>query len=69
VSRASSIRAFRAACDLLRTIDRKYEIYVASDRMHLMSGSSHDDRGKARRERIIDSDLGTPRVRISGGDW
>ena len=66
MSRASSIRAFRAACDLLRTIDPGLELYVASDTLCLMHGPSHDDQGRPQQDNVIDS---TSSLRISGGDW
>ncbi len=66
MSRASSIRAFRQAVELLRSIDPKLSIYVANTTMHLMRGPSHDDRARPLRDNVLDSGFG---VRISGGDW
>lgn len=66
MSRASSIRAFRQAIDLLSAIDADLSLYVASDTLCLMKGPSHDDRGRARQDNVIDS---SSRPRISGGDW
>ena len=66
MSRASSIRAFRQAVELLRQIDPGYELYVASDTLCLMKGPSHDDASRPLRGNIVDSDAS---LRISGGDW
>ena len=66
MSRASSIKTFRAAVTLLRTIDADLSLYVAGDTLCLMKGPSHDDRGQPRRDNIVDSDGG---LRIGGGDW
>lgn len=66
MSRASSIKAFRDAVELLRQIDGGLSIYVANDTLHLMKGPSHDDRWRPLQNNIIDSGHG---VRISGGDW
>lgn len=58
---------FRRACDVLRALTAKgYEIYVAgSGSVHLMSGPSHDDSGRAQRENVIETASGP---RMSGGD-
>jgi hypothetical protein len=66
VSRASSIRAFRQAVELLRQIDPGYSLYVASDVLCLMRGPSHDDKFRPLRDNVID---GVGNLRISGGDW
>jgi hypothetical protein len=66
VSRASSIRAFRQAIGLLRSIDPDLSLYVASDTLCLMRGPSHDDHGRPQQQNVIDS---TGSLRISGGDW
>jgi hypothetical protein len=66
VSRASSIRAFRQAIELLRQIDPDLSLYVASDTLCLMKGPSHDDRGRAQQCNVIDS---SSSLRIGGGDW
>jgi hypothetical protein len=66
VSRASSIRAFRQAVELLRSIDADLSLYVASDVLCLMKGPSHDDELRPRRDNIVDS---TGSLRIGGGDW
>ena len=67
MSRASSIKAFRAAVALLRTIDADLSLYVASTTLCLMKGPSHDARcALPLRDNVIDS---ATRLRISGGDW
>lgn len=66
MSRASSIKAFRKAVELLRSIDPDLEIYVASTTMCLMKGPSHDKYARPLRDNVIDDAGG---VRISGGDW
>jgi len=66
MSRAAAIRTFRAAVELLRSIDPKFSIYVANTTMHLMKGPSHDDRWRPLQDNIVDTGYG---VRISGGDW
>lgn len=66
MSRASSIRAFRQAVELLRSLDPDFSLYVASDTLCLMKGPSHDDRGRAQQGNVIDSSTS---LRISGGDW
>jgi len=66
VSRASSIRAFRQAVELLRSIDPGLSLYVASDTLCLMKGPSHDDRFRPLQGNVIDSDTS---LRIGGGDW
>jgi len=66
VSRASSIRAFRQAVELLRSIDPKLSLYVANGTLCLMKGPSHDDRGRAQQGNVIDS---AGRLRLDGGDW
>jgi hypothetical protein len=66
VSRASSIKAFRRAVELLRSIDPDLSIYVASSTMCLMKGPSHDDHARPLRGNVVDDAGG---VRISGGDW
>lgn len=66
MSRASSIRAFRKAVELLRSIDPEFTLYVASDTLCLMRGPSHDAQGRPQQRNIIDS-VGS--LHISGGDW
>lgn len=68
MSRASSIRAFRQAVELLRSIDPGLSLYVASSTLCLMKGPSHDDKQGCRplHDNVIDS---TGSLRISGGDW
>lgn len=66
MSRASSIRAFRQAVELLRSLDPGLSLYVANDTLCLMRGPSHDDRGRAQPENVIDS---SSSLRISGGDF
>jgi hypothetical protein len=66
VSRASSIRAFRQAIELLRQIDPDLSLYVASDTLCLMKGPTHDEHGRAQQRNVIDS---SSSLRISGGDW
>lgn len=66
MSSASSIKAFRQAVELLRSIDPRFSLYVGGSTMHLMKGPSHDDRGRALRDNIVDSGIG---LYISGGDW
>lgn len=66
MSRVSSIRAFRDAVELLRKIDRKFELYVANDVLHLMDGPSHDAHQRPLRDNVVES---ASWLRISGGDW
>jgi len=66
VSRASSVRAFRQAIELLRSIDADLSLYVASDTLCLMRGPSHDARARPLKSNVVDS---TSSLRISGGDW
>lgn len=66
MSRASSIRAFRQAVELLRSIDPDLSLYVGGSTLHLMKGPSHDDQTRPLRNNIIDSSIG---LYISGGDW
>ena len=66
MSRASSIRAFRQAVELLRSIDADLSLYVASTTLCLMKGPSHDDEMRPLRDNVIDS---AGSLRISGGDW
>lgn len=66
MSRASSIRAFRQAVELLRQIDPGLSLYVASTTLCLMSGPSHDDALRPLRDNVVDS---AGSLRISGGDW
>lgn len=66
MSRASSLRAFRKAVELLLTIDADLSLYVASDTLCLMRGPSHDDQGRPQQRNIIDSD---GCLRITGGNW
>lgn len=66
MSRASSLRAFREAVELLRTIDPEFELYVGSDVLHLIRGPSHDGSGRPLRNNIVDS---AGSLRIGGGDW
>ena len=66
MSRASSIRAFRQAVELLRQIDPEFSLYVASDTLCLMHGPSHDDRGRPQQGNVVES---SGKLRISGGDW
>jgi hypothetical protein len=66
MSRASSIRAFRQAVELLRQIDPGYELYVASDTLCLLKGPSHDAQGRPQKKNVIDS---VSSLRIGGGDW
>jgi len=63
---ARSLAQFQAAVDLLRDLDPALTLYVASDTLCLMDGSSHDDRGVPRRAHILATASG---LRISGGDW
>ncbi len=67
MSRASSIRAFRQAVELLRSIDPGLSLYVANDVLCLMKGPSHDKRWRPLQNNVIDSSSGG--LRISGGDW
>jgi len=66
MSRASSIKAFRQAVELLRSIDPGLSLYVANSTLHLMKGPSHDDRHQPVQDNVIDT---ATRLRISGGDW
>lgn len=66
MSRAASIKAFRKAVELLRSIDPDLTLYVASDTLCLMQGPSHDNEGHAQRHNIIET---AGSIRISGGDW
>lgn len=66
MSRASSIRAFRQAVELLRSIDPKLSLYVASDVLCLMKGPSHDKYAQPLKDNVI---VCTSSLRISGGDW
>ena len=67
MSRASSIKAFRKAVELLRSIDSDLSLYVGASTMHLMKGPSHDDAsGRPLKDNIVDSSTG---LYISGGDW
>lgn len=66
MSRASSIRNFEKAVELLRKIDVGLSLYVASDTLCLMDGPSHDDQGHPRQAAIL---VSTSSLRISGGDW
>lgn len=66
MSRESSIRAFRLAAELLRSIDPEFSLYVASDVLCLMKGPSHDEHFQPLRDNVIDR---TSNLRISGGDW
>ena len=66
MSRASSIRAFRRAVELLRQIDPQFSLYVASSTLCLMKGPSHDDNARPLHDNVIDS---AGNLRISGGDW
>lgn len=66
MSRASSIKAFRQAMDLLRKLDPEYQVYVGGFVAHLMNGPSHIGNGVPQRQNIVESDYD---VRISGGDW
>lgn len=62
----SSLRLFREAVELLRKIDRRYSLYVASDTLCLMRGPSHDKHGRPQQGNVMDSVVS---LRISGGDW
>jgi hypothetical protein len=66
MSRASSIKAFRQAVELLRSIDPGFALYVGSDVLHLMKGPSHDDGGRPLKDNILAS---AGDLRIGGGDW
>jgi hypothetical protein len=66
MSRTSSMKAFRAAVNLLRLIDPDLSLYVANDTLCLMRGPSHDDQGHPQQDNIIDS---SSSLRIGGGDW
>lgn len=66
MSHVSSIKAFRAAVALLRTIDADLSLYVAGDVLCLMKGPSHDDRSRALRDNVVEYAGG---LRIGGGDW
>lgn len=66
MSRASSIRAFRQAVELLRSLDPDLSLYVAGSTLCLMEGPSHDDRARPLRDNVVDSSVG---LYISGGDW
>ena len=67
MSRASSIRAFRQAVALLRSIDPDLSLYVGGSTLHLMKGPSHDDRsGQPLQRNIVDS---STELYITGGDW
>ena len=66
MNRASSIKAFRKAVELLQSIDPDLSIYVASDTICLMAGPSHDERAQPLKSNVIES---AGSLRISGGDW
>lgn len=66
MSRASSLRAFREAVELLRSLDSRLSLYVASDTLCLMRGPSHDDHGRPLRGNIVERAVC---LRVSGGDW
>ena len=66
MSRASSIRAFRQAVELLQQIDPEFSLYVASSTLCLMKGPSHDDNARPLNDNVVDS---AGSLRISGGDW
>ena len=66
MSRTSSIRAFNAAVELLRTLDPSLSLYVAGNTLCLMHGPSHDKQGRPLQKNIIAHDGG---LRIGGGDW
>jgi hypothetical protein len=67
MSRAASIKAFRQAMALLKTLDPDLSIYVANSTVHLMKGPTHTrDASRPLHHNSIDADGG---VRISGGDW
>ncbi len=66
MSRASSIRAFRQAVELLSKIDPSLSLYVGGDMLHLMKGPSHDEGARPLKSNIIESAGG---LRIGGGDW
>ena len=63
---AEASRRFATATALLRDIDPRLSLYVASDTLHLMAGPSHDQQGRSLRENVLASATG---LRISGGDW
>lgn len=66
MSRASSIKAFRKAVELLQSIDPDLSLYVSSDTLCLMAGPTHDQQSQPLKNNAIEY---AGSLRISGGDW
>lgn len=66
ITKSREVQLFCEAVVLLKQIDPAFSLYVASDTLHLMHGSSHDEHTDPRHDNILASARG---LRISGGNW
>ena len=67
MQRERVVMEFMRACNMLRNVtEAGYQLYLANNTLHLMSGDSHDGSGRPRQDRIVESFL-IPGS--GGGDW